>query len=117
MYKYTVQDRMQQLDDLRIALQSLIPVVLKYSLPYTDEYEAALVNIERLLSAGFNHSDLIAISDSIPDIVDRHRDWEAKMLEQQDDGSWAFPQWLIDVDTLIQPVMNLKSTLRQIGFY
>ena len=107
-----------QLANLASALREVIPILA--SLPPVAhryvEYRAALRECECLLQTGFTQEQLSALSDSVPDLFFRHKEWTPP-LEQTPDGRWLEASWFARLDAKLQPVLRAAETLRQVGFY
>lgn len=117
MHTYTKEDRIHQLNELEKALNDLIPIAAKSSIAKLREYEQAISEVKRLLKDGFTQKDLSLLSRSVPDVFDRHRDWESQYLEQKTDGTWYEPDWFIELEKVLQPTLEAAGVLRQLGYY
>lgn len=117
MYTYTRDDRNKQLNDLSKALGKLIPIAEKYATRNLQQYEDAKKKIQFLLDNGFTQEDLSLLSREVPDVFDRHRDWESRILEQKEDGSWSEPDWFFELEAVLQPALEAAGVLRRLGYY
>ncbi|WP_050940401.1 hypothetical protein [Vibrio harveyi] len=92
-YHYTNIDRLKQLNDLKGRLTLLIA---------------------HLICNGFNQNQLSNVSDSIPDLFNRHKDW-VPPLEVGSDGKLSEPQWLLVLENYLQPVLKSARELKELG--
>ncbi|MEF1268219.1 hypothetical protein QTO10_26240, partial [Vibrio campbellii] len=74
-YHYTNNDRLMQLNDLKGRLTLLIAHL---QLNHNDAkiisiYKRALFDVDELICNGFNQNQLSNVSDSIPDLFNRHK--------------------------------------------
>lgn len=117
MYTYTKDDRAEQLSELYQALSRLIPIAEKYVPGNLLQYEGAKAKAGFLLKNGFTQEELSTLSREIPDVFDRHRDWESQILEQKEDGSWCEPCWFVELEAILQPALEAAGVLRRLGYY
>ncbi|GGD12714.1 hypothetical protein [Halopseudomonas salina] len=117
MYTYTKNDRTEQLNELCLALSRLIPIAEKYAPGNLQQYEGAKAEADFLLTNGFTQEELSTLSREVPDVVDRHRDWESQILEQQEDGTWCEPSWFVELEAVLQPALEAAGVLRRLGYY
>ena len=117
-YRYTPEDRRKQLEALASALGELIPVVaeLPEFSPRVGEYEAALRMTERLLRAGFTQEQASALSDAVPDLYFRHKEWCPPLIRTSS-GEWREPEWFVRLESRLQPALRAAAALRVVGYY
>ncbi len=101
-YHYTNNDRLMQLSDLKGHLTLLIAHL---QLNHNDAqiisiYERALFDVDELICNGFNQNQLLNVSDSIPDLFNRHKDW-IPLLEVGSDGKLSEPQWFLALENYL----------------
>ncbi|AUW04775.1 TPA: hypothetical protein P0E37_005050 [Vibrio campbellii] len=115
-YHYTNNDRLMQLNDLKGRLTLLIAHL---QLNHNDAkiisiYECALFDVDELICNGFNQNQLSNVSDSIPDLFNRHKDW-VPPLEAGSDGKLSEPQWFLALENYLQPVLKSARKLKELG--
>ncbi|HHP0483038.1 hypothetical protein CGJ38_19840 [Vibrio parahaemolyticus] len=115
-YHYTNNDRLMQLNDLKGRLTLLIAHL---QLNHNDTkiisiYERALFDVDELICNGFNQNQLSNVSDSIPDLFNRHKDW-VPPLEAGSDGKLSEPQWFLALENYLQPVLKSARKLKELG--
>ena len=115
-YHYTNTDRLMQLNDLKGRLTLLIAHL---QLNHNDAkiisiYERALFDVDELICNGFNQNQLSNVSDSIPDLFNRHKDW-VPPLEVGSDGKLSEPQWFLALENYLQPVLKSARKLKELG--
>ena len=115
-YHYTNNDRLMQLNDLKGRLTLLIAHL---QLNHNDAkiisiYERALFDVDELICNGFNQNQLSNVSDSIPDLFNRHKDW-VPPLEVGSDGKLSEPQWFLALENSLQPVLKSARELKELG--
>lgn len=117
-YRYTANDRIEQLRALEQSLVDLIPLVeatpAKANL--APQYQCALEKVRALMDGVFEQEDLSQLSRAIPDAFPRHKDW-IPPLELSEDGHWQEPEWFKRLDSKLAPVLNIAAKLRVVGFY
>ncbi|KPX27279.1 hypothetical protein ALQ08_103673 [Pseudomonas syringae pv. delphinii] len=116
-YRYTEAERIQQLQLLEQGLVALLHVSVQLGLAQTPYYQEALCQARFLMETGFTQTDLTRLSRSVPDAVSRGRDWESQYLIQKPDGSWGWPEWFLELESQLAPVMKSAETLRMLGYY
>ncbi|WP_258870077.1 hypothetical protein [Vibrio alginolyticus] len=115
-YHYTNNDRLMQLNDLKGRLKLLIAHL---QLNHNDAkiisiYERALFDVDELICNGFNQNQLSNVSDSIPDLFNRHKDWVSP-LEVGSDGKLSEPQWFLALENYLQPALKRARELKELG--
>ncbi|ULU23185.1 hypothetical protein [Dyella terrae] len=117
-YRYTPNDRIEQLRVLERSLAELIPVAeaTPATINLVPQYRDALKKARALIGGAFSQEDLSSLSRSIPDAFHRHKDWMPP-LEQSEDGSWQEPDWFRHLDGKLLPVLDIATKLREIGYY
>jgi hypothetical protein len=117
-YRYTPNDRAEQLRALEQSLVDLIPVVeaTPAKINLAPQYRYALEKVRALIDGFFDQEDLSHLSRVIPDAFHRHKDWMPP-LELSEDGHWREPDWFTRLDSRLAPVLNIAAKLRVIGFY
>ncbi|TDV67623.1 hypothetical protein [Pseudomonas sp. LP_7_YM] len=114
---YTPHERRQQLMQLGQALENLIPLARRMKLDQRHQYEQALDKTRSLLASGFGAGELAVLAASVPDVFERHRDWQTPYLAEQADGSWRLPDWLEELERYLDPVLKYTYALRSLGCY
>jgi hypothetical protein len=116
-YRYTDKDRRRQLRQLAERLPALIAFLR--SVPElaarAPVYEAALALTLRLQKEGFGREELVALSDAVPDVFQRYRDWEPPAVRLPD-GRVVDVPWYAPLQEVLQPVLDAAGWLRGIGW-
>lgn len=116
-YRYTDRDRRRQLRQLAERLPALIAFL--HTVPELRDrvpvYEAALAWTLRLQQEGFTREDLRALSDGVPDIFNRYREWEPPSIRLPD-GRIVDVPWYAPLEAVLQPVLDVASWLRGVGW-
>lgn len=117
-YRYTPNDRAEQLRALEQSLVDLIPVVeaTPAKMNLAPQYRYALEKARALIDEVFDQEDLSHHSRVIPDVFHRHKDWMPP-LELSEGGHWQERDWFKRLDSKLAPVLNITAKLREIGFY
>ena len=117
-YRYTRNDRIEQLHALERSLGELIPVAeaSPATVSLVPLYRHAQERTRALIGGSFNQADLSSLSRSIPGAFHRHKDWMPP-LEESGDGRWQEPDWFRYLDAKLQPVLDIAAKLREIGYY
>ncbi|MDR6935698.1 MULTISPECIES: hypothetical protein [unclassified Luteibacter] len=117
-YRYTANDRVEQLRALEQSLVDLIPLVeaIPAKADLAPRYRCALEEVRALMDGGFEQGDLSQLSRAIPDAFPRHKDW-IPPLELSEDGHWQEPEWFKRLESKLAPVLNIAAKLRVTGFY
>ena len=117
-HRYTVEERITQLQALATALREAIPVVAAHSpVAHRDaEFSAALTECERLLQTGFTQEELSTLSRAVPNLFPRYKEWMPPM-DRAPNGQLFEAPWFAEVDAKLQPVVHAAEKLRQVGFY
>ena len=116
-YRYTDKDRRRHLRQLAERLPALIAFLgtvpeLRDRVPV---YEAALASTLRLQREGFTRETLVALSDAVPDVFQRYREWEPPATRLPD-GRVVDVPWYAPLEEVLQPVLDVASWLRGIGW-
>ncbi len=117
-YRYTHEDRIDQLSKLIPALQSLI-VHMKRENLFVDkvhQYESALAEAERLLMKGFTQSELSELDWAVPDLFYRHKAWSPPLEDESNPYSKP-AKWFGELEKYLQPARVAASVLSIIGYY
>jgi hypothetical protein len=115
---YSEKDRRRQLRLLAERLRALVAFleVVPALADRASHYGQALAEAERLQREGFTRAELVALSDAVPDLFSRHREWEPPAVRRAD-GSLAEVPWFAPLEERLQPALEAASWLRQIGWY
>ena len=117
-YRYTKDDRIVQLNELKKTLSDLI-AYLENSERYKDKvsvYQAALDVTINLIEHGFDQEQLSELKRNIPDLFARHKEW-IPPLEKNDAGNWIEPGWFQETESYLQAVLKAAGVLSIIGYY
>jgi hypothetical protein len=111
-------DRVRRLNDLKRAIEALLPImsgidVLRSSVA---AYEACLAEVVRLIAEGSDQEQLSSLSRAIPRLFWLHKEWTPQ-LERTADGLFREPAWFAAADTLHQHVQDAAEELRIVGRY
>lgn len=115
-YRYTDNDRVEQLRTLERSLVELIPTAERLGLVQAQQYMRALEQTRELLVNGFTQADLTVLARAVPDVFLRHKDW-LPPLEKAPDGSWQEPAWFPELEEKLQPALSAAGMLSTVGFY
>lgn len=117
-YRYTHEDRIDQLNKLIRALQSLIAHMKQESLflDKVPQYESALAEAERLLVNGFAQSELSELDRAVPDLFYRHKEWYPPLEDESNPYSKP-AKWFEELEKYLQPAREAAGVLSIIGYY
>lgn len=117
-YKYTKAEKTEQLKAVIEALEKFVPY-LEANERYQAQspiYRAALMEAEDLFNDGFDQDALNQLSEDIPDLFHRHKEW-IPPLEEDKNGKLQEPTWFTELETHLQPVLEAASKLPVVGYY
>ena len=114
---YTHVERKAHLTKLKKALERLCTHLEKTGLfpEALNVYKTSKTDVELMFITAFSQSDLSKLSRSIPDLYNRHKDWQ-RPLEKTEVG-FREPDWFKELETYLQPVLQNARLLREIGHY
>ena len=117
-YRYTTEDRREQLAQLSRAIAGLLPVLkrLPEFQPALEVYAAAQRQAEVLRAGGFTPEQLAALGHAVPDLLYRHKEWEPPAVRQPDGTSVTAP-WFTELDEELQAVLAAARLLYTLGYY
>ncbi len=113
---YTIEDRLEQLKELKGVLQALIAYLQRNQQlsGLVCNYEQLLSETERLIIEGFDQQQLSDFSLRVPDVFSRHKDW-IPPLESGQGGMYAEAYWFSELEAYLQPVLTAAEKLRVLG--
>lgn len=117
-YRYTEEDRKNQLGKLIPALESLISHMKNERL-FMDKisvYELALTEANRLLNEGFTQKELSELDRGVPDLFYRHKEWYPP-LEDESNNLSKPAKWFEELEEYLQPAREAAGVLSIIGYY
>ncbi|MBU2709390.1 hypothetical protein KCM76_25590 [Zooshikella marina] len=117
-YRYTKEDRKNQLCKLIPALEALISHLNNVCL-FAEKipvYEQALAEANRLLNEGFTQEELNMLNRGIPDLFNRHKEWYPPLEDESNELSKP-AKWFEDLEQYLQPVREAAGVLSIIGYY
>ncbi len=117
-YRYTEQDRTEQLGNLVPALEALISHMRneKLFIDQIPQYELALEEAKRFLASGFTQNELSALDRAVPDLFYRHKEWYPP-LEDESNVYSKPAKWFEDLEEYLQPAREAAGVLSIIGYY
>ena len=117
-HRYSKEERRQQLRELAATLPRLVATVsaLPQLRHLNGRYELALDEVGELLRNGFDQAQLSELGRSIPDAFARHKEW-VPPLERTLDGQLREPDWFVELENSLQPVLRTARILCELGYY
>lgn len=115
--RYSQDDRRKQLEELLESFDNLCRHLKDTDLfpEMLNVYVSRKLDVASLLKTSFSQSELSKLSRNIPDIYNRHKDWLPPL--EQSHGKLREPDWFVELEACLQPVLKNAQLLRELGFY